>query len=72
MEIRELTAEQRIELKQAYMYRLADQGVFAEVVGRDYDEPSYEDLARADDIVPDDVIEREFEGVEFCDDDFFL
>ena len=38
---------------------------------RDYDEPSYWDLAHADDIVPDDVIFKNYEGVEFVNDDFF-
>ena len=70
MKLCELNNEQIKSLKCDYMMRLAEQGSFAEVVGRDYDSPSWEDLARADEIIPYDVIEREFEGVEFTDDDF--
>ena len=70
MKVTELNREQLTELKQNYMYRLAEQGTFAEVVGRDYDEPSYGDLADADDIVPDDVVFREFEGTDFVEEDF--
>jgi hypothetical protein len=47
------------------------EGTFAEVMGVDYDAPSYGDLANADEIVPDDVIFREYEGVCFVPDDFF-
>lgn len=51
--------------------KLADEGTFAEVMDVDYDAPSYGDLANADEIVPDDVIGREYEGVCFVEDDFF-
>lgn len=71
MTLQELLKEQVHELKECYLMKLADEGTFAEVLDVDYDEPSYEDLANADEIVPDDVIEREYEGVCFVDDDFF-
>ena len=71
MDVRELSREQLIELKQAYMARLADEGSFAEVMGVDYDEPSIGDLANADEIIPDDVVFREWEGTDFTSDDFF-
>lgn len=71
MEVRELSKEQMHELKENYLIKLADEGTFAEVVGVDYDAPSYGDLADADEIVPDDAIFREYEGVDFVPDDFF-
>lgn len=71
MTLQELSKDQLHELKERYLMELADEGTFAEVLGVDYDEPSYEDLSNADDIVPDDVIEREYEGICFVEDDFF-
>ena len=71
MTIKELSREQMHELKEAYLTKLADDGTFAEVLGVDYDEPSYGDLANADEIVPDDVIFREYDGIDFVNDDFF-
>jgi hypothetical protein len=71
MEVRELSKDQMLELKQNYLTKLADEGTFAEVMDVDYNEPSYWDLANADDIVPDDVIFREYDGVCFVTDDFF-
>ena len=71
MTIKELSKDQLHELKERYLMKLADEGTFAEVMGVDYDAPSYGDLANADEIVPDDVIEREYEGVCFVEDDFF-
>lgn len=72
MTIKDLSKDQLHELKERYLMKLADEGAFAEVMDVDYDEPSYEDLANADDTVPDDVIEREYEGVCFVEDDFFF
>ena len=60
MTLQELSKDQLHEVKERYLIKLADEGTFAEVIGVDYDEPSYWDLANADDIVPDDVIEREY------------
>ena len=71
MDVRELNRDQMIELKQRYLEQLADEGSYAEVMGVDYDEPSYWDVAMADEIVPDDVIFRAHEGVSFVPDDFF-
>ena len=71
MDVRELNKDQMLELKQRYLNQLADEGNYAEVLGVDYDEPSYWDLAHADEIVPDDVIFRQYEGVLFVPDDFF-
>lgn len=71
MNVREISREQMHELKEAYLTKLADEGTFAEVLGVDYDEPSYEDFSNADDIVPDDVMFREYDGIDFVSDDFF-
>ena len=71
MTIQDLSKDQLHELKERYIMKLEDEGAFAEVMDVDYDEPSYEDLANADEIVPDDVIEREYAGVCFVEDDFF-
>ena len=71
MTLQELSKDQLHELKERYLIKLADEGTFAEVVGVDYDAPSYGDLANADEIVPDDVIEREYGDTWFEDDDFF-
>lgn len=68
--VTELDRSELKELKQSYLIRLADEGVFAEIMGVDYDEPSWHDLAHADDIVPDDVVFREWDGVYFEHDDF--
>ena len=71
MDIRELSKDQMHELKERYLMKLADEGSFAEVLDVDYNEPSYGDLTNADEIVPDDVIFREYEGICFVPDDFF-
>ena len=71
MTIKELSKDQLHELKEIYLMKLADEGTFAEVMDVDYDEPSYGDLSNADDIVPDDVIFREYDGIDFVEDDFF-
>ena len=70
MSIKDLNREQLVYMKQEFLLLLADQGQFAEVLGVDYDEPSWGDLINADEIVPDDVVYREWEGVEFVNDDF--
>lgn len=68
----ELTREQIIFLKCAYMSELVNEGTFAEVMGVDYDEPSYGDLADADELIPDDVIMENYGDMEFSKDDFWL
>ena len=70
MKVTELNREQLIQLKQRYLGILVDEGTFAEVLDVDYDEPSYADLANADEIVPDDVVFRHWEGTEFVEEDF--
>lgn len=71
MTIKDLSKDKLHELKERFLMKLADDGTFAEVMDVDYNEPSYEDLANADEIVPDDVIEREYGDICFVYDDFF-
>lgn len=71
MTVSELTRDQLIQLKQDYMVQLADCGEFAEVMGVDYDEPSYGDLADADELIPDGVIFEHYGDIDFVEDDFW-
>lgn len=71
MNVQDLSREQLVELKQRYLTQLADEGSYAEVLDVDYDEPSYGDLADADDIVPDEIIFTHYEDTYFVPDDFF-
>ena len=59
MIIEELTASQREQLKET---------VLEDVLGH---EPSYGEIAWADDIVSDEYIEEEFAGVNFVEEDFW-
>ena len=70
MNVRELNADKMRELKERYLCILADEGTYAEVMDVDYDEPSYSDLAHADELVSDDVIYRQWDGVDFVEEDF--
>ena len=66
MNVTELNRDQLIELKQGYLEVLNESGEHEEVVGVSYDE-----LANADEIVPDDVIFNYYDGIIFSEDDFF-
>ena len=57
MTVHDLSHEQLIELKQTLLCR--------------DDSPSYGDLADADELVSDETVFKEFDGVEFSNDDFF-
>lgn len=59
MTIYDLSCEQREQLKIS---------VLKEVLGH---EPSYSEIAWADDIVSDEYIEEEFAGTSFVKEDFF-
>lgn len=72
MDVRDLNREQLTQLKVNYMCQLADEGLFAEMFGVDYNEPSYGDIANADELVPDDVIFEHYEGSDFVEDDFWV
>lgn len=68
----ELTRDQLVCLKRYYMAELVNEGTFAEVMGVDYDEPSYRELEYADELIPDDVIEENYGDMEFSEDDFWF
>ena len=71
MDVTELTREQLVELKCNYMYELVNEGIFAEVMDVDYDEPAYGDLNEADELISDEFIFEHYADVDFVDDDFF-
>jgi len=71
MTVKDLPRECLTELKQRYLVMLADNGVYAEIMEVDYDEPSQYDLENADEIVPDDVVFYNYDDVGFIPDDFF-
>lgn len=68
MDVTELTRDQLAELKQAYLVELDDEGMLEEIIGTDC--VSWGALANADEIVPDDVMFRHYDGVLFSSDDF--
>lgn len=70
MKVTELNREQLIQLKQRWLIQKADDGEYAEVMDVDYDEPSYGDLANADELVADSTVFEYWEGVEFVEEDF--
>jgi|P1105metagenome_2_1110788.scaffolds.fasta_scaffold00387_52 hypothetical protein len=71
MDVRELSRDQLIELKCQYMAELVNEGTFAEVMGVENNEPSYGDLAEADQNISDEFIFEHYNGVHFVNDDFF-
>ena len=71
MTVKELNREQIIQLKQNYMSELADNGDYSVKMGTYMVyEPSFEDLADADNQIPDDIIFEYYEGVNFTEEDF--
>ena len=70
MNVYDLNRSQLVSLKQNYLCELANEGAFSEVTGREYDEPSYSDMANADELVPDDVIFDNYENSYFSEEDF--
>lgn len=67
----ELNEEQLQQLAERYLIALADEGVYAEVMGVDWDVPSYGEIAQALSLVPHDVLAANYDGIEFTEDDFF-
>ena len=65
----ELTPDQKLQVKQRYMMKLADEGNFVEVMygGGEERGPSYGELADADRLVPDDVVR---DGTMYTEEDF--
>ena len=70
MKVKELNREQLSHLKIDYMTELADEGTFFEVMNRDYDEPSYDDLINVEQYVPDDIVFNHYDGIDFINEDF--
>lgn len=70
MSVYELNREQLVELKQAYMTELVNEGTYAEIMGTDNDEPSYGELLAADMLISDEFIQNYYGGYTFSEDDF--
>lgn len=68
----ELTPEQKLQVKQDYLVRLADKGILMQFLqGDEHEEergPSYDELADADNLVSDDIMRKE--GVDYVEGDF--
>ena len=68
----ELTPEQKLQVKQYYLMRLADKGILMQFLqGDEHEEergPSYDELADADKLVSDDIMRNE--GVDYVEEDF--
>lgn len=74
MVVKKLSRNQLIELKQSYLINLDNNGTLNAVLYNDNecdDHISYDELINADKLVSDDVILREYDGVQFSNDDFF-
>lgn len=71
MNVHDLSRDEIRELKERYLIKLSDEGQYAEVLGVEWDAPSWGEIAQADEIVPDDVIFREYEDTCFVPEDFF-
>ena len=70
MTVAQLNPNQMIQVKQRYLIELANEGQFAEITGLEHPYPTWYDLAKADQIVPDFVVLRDYDGIDFVDDDF--
>ena len=66
MNVTELSSEQLIELKQAYLMELEDCDGYEDSVG-----VSCGELIDADELVSDDIIFDKYAGTIFTDDDFW-
>lgn len=67
----ELNENQKHQLAEAWLWELVDLGIYAEVMDVDWDEPSWDELANASELVPEDVLEEKYDGTVFTEDDFF-
>lgn len=73
MTTHDLNRDQMIQLKQAYLTRLDEEGTLNEVLYNDPDDTrplSQGELANADELVPDEVIHDNYAGTCFTEDDF--
>ena len=71
MTVKELNRDQLHELKQVYYSELVNEGTFAEVMGVNINEPSYEMIASIDEYVSHAFIYNHYDGYSFTEDDFF-
>jgi hypothetical protein len=70
MKVTELNRTQLKELKERYLINLADENIYDLWMGVDYKGPSWSDLANADKLISDETIFKEFEGINFVEEDF--
>lgn len=72
MKFDELSPEQKLQVKQDYLVRLADKGKLVEFLfGEGYEVergPTWDELEDADNLVSDDIIRKE--GVDYVEGDF--
>ena len=72
MKFDELTTEQKKQVKQNYMVRLAEKGMLMQFLqGDDHEEergPTWEEMEDADNLVSDDIMRKE--GVDYVEGDF--
>lgn len=71
MTVSELNRGHLHELKQVYCSELVNKGTFAEVMGVDIDEPSYEMITNIDGYISDEFIKEHYDGCMFTEDDFW-
>ena len=71
MTVQDLNRKQLTELKLSYYSALVCEGIFAEIMNVDIDEPSYEMMANVDKYVSDEFIYEHYDGYSFTEDDFF-
>ena len=75
MNVHELTRDQMIQLKQAYLTKLDEEGTLNDVLYNDPDDETgltYDELANADTLIPDAIVYNEYAGYEFVPEDFSL
>lgn len=70
MTVADLSRAQLVTLKQFYMAELVNEGAYAEIMGVEWDEPSWGELAEADKLIPDETVFEHYAGITFSDDDF--
>lgn len=69
MTVADLSRAQLVTLKQFYMSELVNEGAYAEIMGVEWDEPSWGELAAADELIPDETVFEHYAGITFSDDD---
>ena len=69
MQVTDLSAEQRSELKQSYVLELCESGALDDTTYGGM--PSYLLLADADELISDALLNARYEGFSFTNDDFW-